>query len=352
MGKSKRKMKFFIPSNTFARVLVHHYSHINTLKMPRGSGRKHSKNAGNMGSENLNYAERKALGFGTIKERLGKDTVKDFNCCSLGLHVCADPYATDEGVLYEREFIVRNLIEQKKSIEKMKLSVERLKMQRSEEEREKEEHAKAKEIKKFHAQNHGGGKYQEMDDVFDDGDEKQIAKRSEFGSKFDKERAESLNEFWTNTVRTKENVAESSSSGISAKKNSLYTKCPQTGKKLRAKDLTKVKWTKATDDESVFICPVTMKTFTNSTPIVVLKPTGDAISKEAYDLVIKKEGAYEGKKVDPKKDVIHLQRGGTGFAASGTQVESKIETIIGQGSGRADIRGQNASAPSRFGLRM
>lgn len=305
-----------------------------------------------MGSENLNYAERKALGFGTIKERLGKDTVKDFNCCALGLHVCADPYATDEGVLYEREFIVRNLIEQKKSIEKMKLSVERLKMQRSEEEKEKEEHAKAKEIKKFHAQNHGGGKYQEMDDVFDDGDGKQMAKRSEFGSKFDKERAESLNEFWTNTVRTKENVAESSSSGISAKKNSLYTKCPQTGKKLRAKDLTKVKWTKATDDESVFICPVIMKTFTNSTPIVILKPTGDAISKEAYDLVIKKEGAYEGKKVDPKKDVIHLQRGGTGFAASGTQVESKIETIIGQGSGRADIRGQNASAPSRFGLRM
>ena len=113
-----------------------------------------------------------------------------------------------------------------------------------------------------------------------------------------------------------------------------------------------MKWTKATDDDSVFICPVTMKTFTNSTPIVILKPTGDAISKEAYDLVIKKEGAYEGKKVDPKKDVIHLQRGGTGFAASGTQVESKIETIIGQGSGRADIRGQNASAPSRFGLRM
>lgn len=33
---------------------------------------KHSKNAGVMGSENLTYHERKALGFGTVSERLGK----------------------------------------------------------------------------------------------------------------------------------------------------------------------------------------------------------------------------------------------------------------------------------------
>ena len=38
-----------------------------------------------MGSENLTYGERKALGFGTMKERLGKETVKDFDACALGL---------------------------------------------------------------------------------------------------------------------------------------------------------------------------------------------------------------------------------------------------------------------------
>ena len=35
-------------------------------------GRKHSKNAGVMGAEALTYHERKALGFGTVTERLGK----------------------------------------------------------------------------------------------------------------------------------------------------------------------------------------------------------------------------------------------------------------------------------------
>ena len=37
-----------------------------------GRGSRHSKNAGVMGSESLTNAERRALGFGTVKERLGK----------------------------------------------------------------------------------------------------------------------------------------------------------------------------------------------------------------------------------------------------------------------------------------
>lgn len=37
-----------------------------------GRGQRHSKNAGIMGSEALTYHEKKALGFGTVKERVGK----------------------------------------------------------------------------------------------------------------------------------------------------------------------------------------------------------------------------------------------------------------------------------------
>jgi hypothetical protein len=35
-------------------------------------GSRHSKNAGTMGSESQTYHERKALGYGTVRERLGK----------------------------------------------------------------------------------------------------------------------------------------------------------------------------------------------------------------------------------------------------------------------------------------
>ncbi len=35
-------------------------------------GSKHSKNAGTMGSESQTYHERRAMGHGTVRERLGK----------------------------------------------------------------------------------------------------------------------------------------------------------------------------------------------------------------------------------------------------------------------------------------
>ena len=78
-----------------------------------------------MGSENLTYQERKALGFGTITERLGKETVKDYNHCALGLTVAKDAMVTPDGVIYEREHILRNIIKQKKDILRTKTSMER-----------------------------------------------------------------------------------------------------------------------------------------------------------------------------------------------------------------------------------
>lgn len=54
-----------------------------------GRGQRHSKNAGIMGSEALTYHERKALGFGTVKERVGKVCcVLAQMGCSSGCRVC------------------------------------------------------------------------------------------------------------------------------------------------------------------------------------------------------------------------------------------------------------------------
>jgi len=51
---------------------------------------RHSKNAGVMGSEALTYSERKGLGFGTVKERLGKVGVSAYvQAASSRLGACA-----------------------------------------------------------------------------------------------------------------------------------------------------------------------------------------------------------------------------------------------------------------------
>ena len=50
-------------------------------------GQRHSKNAGTMGVEGLTYHEKKALGFGTVQQRLGKVknllATESLSCCHL-----------------------------------------------------------------------------------------------------------------------------------------------------------------------------------------------------------------------------------------------------------------------------
>merc|ERR1711879_901032 len=64
------------------------------------------------------YHEKKkdteASGYGTKKTRLGRDSIKDFDCCNLTLQPCKDPVVTPEGFLYEREAVVEYMVKQKR----------------------------------------------------------------------------------------------------------------------------------------------------------------------------------------------------------------------------------------------
>ncbi|XP_068034369.1 nitric oxide synthase-interacting protein, partial [Anomalospiza imberbis] len=66
------------------------------------------------------YHERKkdtaASGYGTQRVRVGRDAIKDFDCCCLSLQPCRDPVVTPDGFLYEREAIVGFLLHQKTKI--------------------------------------------------------------------------------------------------------------------------------------------------------------------------------------------------------------------------------------------
>ncbi|XP_031953851.1 nitric oxide synthase-interacting protein, partial [Corvus moneduloides] len=66
------------------------------------------------------YHERKkdtaASGYGTQRVRVGRDAIKDFDCCCLSLQPCRDPVVTPDGFLYEREAIVGFLLHRKAQI--------------------------------------------------------------------------------------------------------------------------------------------------------------------------------------------------------------------------------------------
>lgn len=84
-------------------------------------------------------------------------------------------------------------------------------------------------------------------------------------------------------------------SAIRPDKPSMDVVCPVSGKKLRLKDLTPVKFTAAPDDSgSLFMDPLSKDMLTNSSTIVVLKPTGDAMLMTTYVQCVKPDGHYDG----------------------------------------------------------
>jgi nitric oxide synthase-interacting protein len=77
---------------------------------------RHSKNNNDLAF--FTYDERKKLGYGTQKERLGKDSIKPFDSCCICLQPIIDPLSCNKGHLFCKECIFECLLAQKKDIKR------------------------------------------------------------------------------------------------------------------------------------------------------------------------------------------------------------------------------------------
>jgi len=102
-------------------------------------------------------------------------------------------------------------------------------------------------------------------------------------------------------------------------------------KTLRIKDLIPVNFTAISDDNKPLVskserykCAVTGDTLGNSVPCAVLRNTGKVVTMDCVEKLIKKDMLcpFTGVKLK-EKDIITMQRGGTGFAGSGVTLEAK-----------------------------
>jgi nitric oxide synthase-interacting protein len=103
------------------------------------------------------------------------------------------------------------------------------------------------------------------------------------------------------------------------------------GNPLRIKDLIPVKFTVVADDQKSLItrevrykCAVTHDALGNSVPCAVLRNTGNVVTMDCVEKLIKKDMRcpFTGEKLK-EKDIIPIQRGGTGFAGSGIELSAK-----------------------------
>jgi len=275
---------------------------------------RHSRNC--TANSVYSYHERKqdqaASGFGSLAARYGKDGVKDFDCCCLSLHPCKNPVVTPEGILFEKEAILEYVLAKKAEIRK---KIKQFEKQNKREQTELEELAAAEERTKF----------ENISRIVPtpSGPSTSSGSRAEPAlSNMKGGLAKKLPSFWIPTQTPDPKTTK-------LQKPDERVLCPMTDSPLRIKDLVAVRFTKLDPKASFssleghkerYKCPVTGDTLRNSVGCAVLRPTGDVITLEAARLVRKDmKHPLNGQKLR-EKDIITMQRGGTGFAAANEQL--------------------------------
>lgn len=282
---------------------------------------RHSKNctAGTVYSYHERKRDASSSGYGTNKMRLGKDSVKEFDCCCLTLQPCKNPVVTPDGYLYDKEAILEYILHQKKEIAKQLKKFEKQQNKEQEELRElgRAELESKKQTLQISTQAPGAAA-------------KQKAAEASI-SNMDSTKSKELPSFWIPSMTPAAGASK-------VTKPDEKVKCPMSGKPLRLKDLITVNFTNINDRDNKtalitkqarYVCAVTNDVLGNSVPCAVLRPSGSVVTVECIEKIIKKDmlDPINGAKLR-EKDIIHLQRGASGFAAAGNELEAKKDGAV------------------------
>ncbi|XP_047023030.1 nitric oxide synthase-interacting protein homolog [Helicoverpa zea] len=272
------------------------------------------------------YHEKKkdaaASGYGTQSERLGKDSVKNFDCCSLTLQPCRNPVITKEGYLFDKEAILEYIITKKNEYTRQLKKYEK---QLKKEESEKAELAAAEKeanlIKFMNREKNISSNKQQGDGPSTSSSVSNLANG----------KAKELPSFWVPSQLPDAKISK-------MEKPDPTVCCPISGKPLKMKDLIEVKWTLVNDPddkksliakENRYMCPVTHDILSNAVPCAVIRTTGHVVTMECVEKIIKKDWMHPltGDKLK-EKDIIMVQRGGTGYASTNQNLEGKNERPV------------------------
>ncbi|CAB4399210.1 unnamed protein product [Rhizophagus irregularis] len=340
---------------------------------------RHSKN--NTALSFFTYAEGKALDYGTKKQRLGRDSMRECDACYLCLQRAREPVCCTQGHLYCKECILENILAQKKEILRQQKLLEAKAKDEEEEAKRKAELAKEAVIQEFERQQvkitpitatnsseKGGIKAKNgstngssstnenssKKDVekspesvkgvkaiewtgssssnnkkrkfqLDDEELTAIAKRDqeEALKKLEEERIlaskPKLPNFWLPSLTP-------SADPDKVKQTRQQTMCTASDPEhpISMKTLIPTKFTEDKDPTSKktnLICPSCRKTLTNSLKICLIKPCGHVICKICVDKFVRKTKQCFVCDIKCRdKDIVDMSGEGTGFASGGGKV--------------------------------
>jgi len=331
---------------------------------------KHSRN--NTANSVFSYAEYKKLSdYGTKKQRLGVDSMKRFDACSLCLQRARDPMACDQGHLYCKECIYTDLLAQKKDIKRYKAKLDDMVREEEEEKLRAKEAARDRVLRDFERGQLGlagsvsstAGKAAEVavdtevrgtkrKFTFDLDHVDALAAAAEDAAlkQIEMELAESRKSKLPSAYWLASETPTAKAGGLASLKDvKLETMCkaPQHGHPLSLKNLAAVSFaiapssqgessasstpstsssahvTTASQNETV-ICPSCKKTLGLGI-IFHLRRCSHAVCNTCYDTLVKpsKQCTVCDVACPKDKDCIQLNREGTGFSAGGRAESSK-----------------------------
>lgn len=288
---------------------------------------RHGKNC-TAGAVYTYYEKRKdtaASGYGTQTVRLSKDAVKDFDCCCLSLQPCKDPVVTPDGYIYEKEAILEYILHQKKEIARQMKAYEKQKNEKKTEMEELNKAAKESKMKVF-LDKEMSIISKPLNPFTRRAESSAAAEAGTSSQQNGEEKNKQLPSFWIPSL-----TPEAKTTLVKKPDKTVY--CPMSGRPLKMKDLVSVKFTLVDDKvdrvglinrQDRYVCAVTRDMLGNSVPCAVLRPSGAVVTLECVEKLIKKDmtDPISGDKMT-EKDIIVVQRGGTGFSGSGVQLEAK-----------------------------
>lgn len=296
---------------------------------------RHSKNNNDLAY--FTYDEKKKLGYGTQRERLGKDSIKPFDSCSLCLKPVIDPMSCQKGHIFCKECILECLLAQKKDIQRKTAAHAMQQKHDKEDEEEKLALQKARELDAFDQQNHGALP-QYSDKNYNRDKNGFHGANSVKATLFEEEALRTMKAFWLPSATPE------APSKVEAP--STCTTCPEGGEKLKMKTLFPIHFTedtteqkKSTSLDKSYICPSCKVTITNTIALVALSSCGHVFCKKCADKFMAVDKVcLVCNKGCKERNLVPLEKGGTGFSAHGDNLEAKDFKHLGSGSGLGLVR--------------
>lgn len=300
---------------------------------------RHSKNNNDLAF--FTYDEKRKLGYGTQKERLGKDSIKPFDACCLCLKPFIDPLCCQKGHVFCKECILECLLAQKRDVKRKLAAHTAQQKQQKDEEDEKLASQKARELDAFDQQNHGAVPQYNDRNHADDKNGFHGA-NSVKATSYEAEALRTMKAFWLPSATPEAPVRVTAPS--------TDTFCPEGKEKLKLKSLFPIHFTE--DDKgdsgnkklkksmgSSCICPSCKVTLTNTLSLMVVSTCGHVFCKKCADRFIAKDKlCLVCNKECKEKSLVNLEKGGTGFAGHDDNLEATDFKHLGSGSGLGLVR--------------